>query len=373
MTILFSIGFTVSLFSILLLARKENYSISEIIATAILGVWAVRFILFYLKGNVDLTPLPWLYFIDQCLFFLDGPLLYLYTKSLLHKGITKKALWNFVPALFASVVTICTYLQIPKDEWVDVIEQLSSQIEQNTYTVSIEESVFILSVLVHNIIYTIVSLKGLKKIRKMMLANLSTISNRGVQWLSKFIKFWILLLVLPLVIYFINYIFPIIAIQYLEMLLIISLVASAIYFGAKTIEQEHIDFYNNEDKQEVNVIEKEVSDSQLKIMQNLREFMERKQPFLEVDLSLSKLASLTNLKPNELSYLINNCTNGNFHDFVNEYRIENVKTQLKETNEQVILIAYSNGFNSKSTFNNVFKKNTGMTPTQYRKNLTRKN
>jgi len=127
------------------------------------------------------------------------------------------------------------------------------------------------------------------------------------------------------------------------------------------------------EEKEAIIIKKEVSDKQIEDLRRIRDFMEEKKPYLEVDLSLDKLAKLTNLKPNELSYIINNCTAGNFHDFVNIYRIESVKRELKQSNEQIILIAYSNGFNSKSTFNSVFKKNTGMTPSQYRKSLTKNN
>ncbi|TPN86805.1 helix-turn-helix domain-containing protein [Aquimarina algicola] len=371
MSIWFSIGFTVSIFSIILITRKENSLFSEKIATAILGIWTLRFVLFYVKENTDVSFFPLLYFLDQGFFFVDGPLLFLYSKSLSVNRIRCKALLHFIPAVMAFAVTIYTYFQVPKADWPRIIEQLLSQSKQNIYRVSVEESVFIYCILIHNAIYALLSLKDVKKIKKVMLSNLSTINKSGVNWLSKFVKFWMFLLLIPLTIYFFNYIYPIVNIHYLEMGLIISLVLSAIYFGTNVIEQENIRIVHQEDETKTNNLKNKLSEKQAEIFQRLLAFMEKEKPFLEVDLTLNKLANLINIKSNELSYIINKNTYGNFHDFVNQYRIESVKKELTQSNEQIIMIAYANGFNSKSTFNSVFKKKTGMTPSQYRKTYTK--
>jgi AraC-like DNA-binding protein len=76
---------------------------------------------------------------------------------------------------------------------------------------------------------------------------------------------------------------------------------------------------------------------------------------------------------NYLSQVINQQTGKNFFDFINSYRITEATTILSEDveNRQNILnLAMSVGFNSKSAFYNAFKKHTGMTPTQYRAQLT---
>ena len=70
---------------------------------------------------------------------------------------------------------------------------------------------------------------------------------------------------------------------------------------------------------------------------------------------------------NKKAYLENNIINENlyknFFDFINTYRIEEMKKQLQGESKYTILgIAYESGFNSKSSFNRIFKKYTGQTP-----------
>jgi AraC-like DNA-binding protein len=59
--------------------------------------------------------------------------------------------------------------------------------------------------------------------------------------------------------------------------------------------------------------------------------------------------------------------NKHFSEFINTYRIDFAKKLLKETYLKIEAIAYDSGFNSLSTFNTVFKKETGFTPSKYRK------
>ena len=65
--------------------------------------------------------------------------------------------------------------------------------------------------------------------------------------------------------------------------------------------------------------------------------------------------------------------NISFFDFINSYRVEEVKKQLADTamaNRNILGIALDCGFNSKATFNTAFKKFTGMTPSAYQKAQT---
>ncbi len=100
----------------------------------------------------------------------------------------------------------------------------------------------------------------------------------------------------------------------------------------------------------------------------LRNFMEMEKPYLDPELNLNDLATLINMNRAQLSQLINSGFQKNFNDFVNEYRIEAVKYQLsKGRHKQLSLlgIAYECGFNSKATFNRVFRKLTNSSPTDY--------
>jgi AraC-like DNA-binding protein len=101
--------------------------------------------------------------------------------------------------------------------------------------------------------------------------------------------------------------------------------------------------------------------------------MEEKKPFLDPELTLTELARQSGLTRGQLSSLINQGTDANFYDFVNKYRVEEVKRLMVDpsfNNYNMLGLALEAGFKSKSTFNLIFKRFTGLTPSEYRKNLS---
>lgn len=100
--------------------------------------------------------------------------------------------------------------------------------------------------------------------------------------------------------------------------------------------------------------------------QKLISHMKNERPFLDPKLNLASLASQLEMTTNQLSQVINQKEGVNFHDFVNKYRIEEFVYRASG-NPSFSLLAHAldAGFNSKSSFNGVFKKQTGMTPSQY--------
>jgi AraC-like DNA-binding protein len=83
--------------------------------------------------------------------------------------------------------------------------------------------------------------------------------------------------------------------------------------------------------------------------------------------SLRNLSDEMELTEQSLSWAINTGGQKNFSDFINDLRIEDVKQLLRQggDNQNILDIAFKAGFNSKSSFNAVFKKHVGMTPSQY--------
>ena len=100
--------------------------------------------------------------------------------------------------------------------------------------------------------------------------------------------------------------------------------------------------------------------------------METDQPFLDGKLTLSQVAQNLGISNNHLSQVINENLGKNFYDFVNGYRVALVKEEIanpRKAHLTLLAIAYESGFSSKSSFNEVFKKFTGLTPSQYQKQL----
>lgn len=110
------------------------------------------------------------------------------------------------------------------------------------------------------------------------------------------------------------------------------------------------------------------SKDQLEINEHLIDYMKSEKPFLNPELSLQDLSESIEVTRHQLSSVINQVHGMNFYEFVNLYRIEEVKKLMedpKNHNLKLISIAYDAGFNSKASFNRIFKQKTNMTPSQY--------
>lgn len=102
--------------------------------------------------------------------------------------------------------------------------------------------------------------------------------------------------------------------------------------------------------------------------QQLLRLMQTEKPYLEPKLSLAQLAEILGVLPNHLSQIINQYEAKNFYDFVNSYRVEEfIDLAKKDTDKSFNLLglAFEAGFNSKSSFNQVFKKFKGQTPSEF--------
>ena len=97
--------------------------------------------------------------------------------------------------------------------------------------------------------------------------------------------------------------------------------------------------------------------------------MTREHPYRNPDLTLPDLAERLGTTPHKLSEVLNAELSQTFYDFVNSYRVEDVRRRLAKAdsrNQNLLTLAMDAGFASKSTFNQVFKKQTGQTPSAYR-------
>ena len=97
--------------------------------------------------------------------------------------------------------------------------------------------------------------------------------------------------------------------------------------------------------------------------------MAKERPYRDAELTLPDLAERLDTTPHKLSEVLNAELSQTFYDFINRYRVEDVRRRLAESRSKslnVLTLAMDAGFASKSTFNQVFKKQTGQTPSAYR-------
>ncbi|MGH1362081.1 MAG: helix-turn-helix domain-containing protein [Calditrichia bacterium] len=108
-------------------------------------------------------------------------------------------------------------------------------------------------------------------------------------------------------------------------------------------------------------------------LKELNFIMEKDQPYLNSDLKLSDLAEMINLTPHNLSQALNQGLGMSFYDYINNYRLKDVQKRLLDPRYDELTIfgiALESGFRSKTSFNRMFKKSTGLTPSSYIKRNT---
>jgi AraC-like DNA-binding protein len=100
--------------------------------------------------------------------------------------------------------------------------------------------------------------------------------------------------------------------------------------------------------------------------------MLEKKVYTDPELTLEKLSSMSQTPRHHLSEVLNQYLNQTFYQYINDYRMKEVLHLLDRCRQQqvtpnILSLAYDAGFNSKSSFNQYFKKSTGYTPTEYLK------
>lgn len=283
--------------------------------------------------------------------FLYGPLLLIYTEKIIQKSDLSGFsvdFRHFAPALIIVVVlSLSNYYSI-------IIESL--------------ELVTIL-VVTHIVSYIVVSLFKIRRFQSMLKSNFASIENKNLSWLKS-------LLIMFVTIVFITLIEALLPgrIRYESTLpqlviYIFTLFAiNMIYFRGIRYPELFNEYVVRSVGKKYAHSSMSANDLDLKLEQ-MESFMGKEKPYLDFELSLKSLSKMVSMNPRDLSQVINEKLKVNFYEYVNNYRLKEA-LKLIETDEgkdkRINEIMYASGFSSKSTFNNIFKKNTGLTPKQYR-------
>ncbi|BAV05651.1 AraC-type DNA-binding protein [Filimonas lacunae] len=114
------------------------------------------------------------------------------------------------------------------------------------------------------------------------------------------------------------------------------------------------------------------SQQQTEVTEKLVALMEKKKTYTDPDLTLEKLAAESQIPRHHISEALNHHLGKTFYQFINDFRMKEVLHLLDKCKKQqitpgILSLAFEAGFNSKSTFNQYFKKATGYTPSEYLK------
>jgi AraC-like DNA-binding protein len=201
-------------------------------------------------------------------------------------------------------------------------------------------------------------------------------SQYSVTWLSSTILFFLLIILLTIInsllpqtvlapYYLI--VFNVIVLTMLIYIMTVFLKALKMpYFFSFSEEGDGISSMTPSSYNRDNLVGK---DEKERIVRAAQHYMQNGKPWQEPELTVNQLASRLSLKPRILSQAVNEILGQNFYDFINRYRIEEASrllTNPKDDKITILEVLYEVGFNSKSSFNTLFKKYTGLTPTAFR-------
>ncbi len=365
MNIILGIGIGISLLATFQLLKDKNAKlISTKIAVLINVIGVLRLVFFLLKDSEIALKFPILLMLDQNLLLLDSVVLWLYSKSLLNTTkFNVKILLNFLPFIIGLFISISTYLSVPDELIVEQYIKINTDISNNKSLFTIDVLVLFLVITILSIIYFSKSVIEIKKFNSVLYNHFSSLKNINANWILKFHSLWICLFLIPIILYFFNYMYPIINIRILLSFMIIIQVVFLLIFNSNVLSQNYVSIPKKSILKHENKSIKQFKDD----LSALKKTLETRKYYQDENLSLVKLSSYLNIKSIELTEIIKYSEFENFYDLINTYRIESIKKELISSTEQIMIIAYDNGFNSKSAFNRIFKDKTGQTPSTFRK------
>jgi len=381
---IFGIGAFQSLvFSILLLTKREDKPADKflsgfffIVTMYLLNIYSIKFLLW--------KQFPDILIIYSLVFLSYGPLLFFYVSSLLGKTITiKQILAHSIPII---VVLLVIFPFLFEDREVKLL-CFTDKFMNMPLNISIGSFLQYLS----SPFYFVWILMMLRKHKNYVKNNYSSDEKINLNWMNKLliggISIWLIECLNVIALNFTDLDFPYTYntswyIKFAFMIFVLFIGYYGINQGgifSKSIDKDKEDFPEGDiGENEVHsnpVIEKNklISEEAAKqYKEELVKYIVEEQVYLNSDLRIQDVSIHLKIPVHILSFIINSELNQNFYDFINTYRIEEVKNRLRNKgydNLTIIAIAIDCGFNSKATFNRLFKLYTGVTPSLYKKNI----
>jgi AraC-like DNA-binding protein len=357
------------LLSVFLFTKKENHAANLVLAVATLALsLELATVVYYSYGWYNRFPhamgfsypFPALY----------GPLFFLYTKLISKKEERLRAidLLHFTPVFVVYCITAPIFFS-SGEEKITFLNNMFLNIHDPIF------SIFEGLIPVQGITYTILIIKIVAEYNRSIKDSYSNIDLINLNWLKYLtlgmIIIWTIVALLTIVSAVMPHVARIDALLNIPLALLIysigymGLKQPEIFLDPSSIPQQN----QNAAKYRRSGLSDENAEE---IKRKLLALMTSDKPFLSQDLTLQKLSERLKTSSHNLSEVINTKMHQSYFDFINQYRIEEFKSRLADPESErynLLSIAFDSGFQSKGTFNSIFKKFTGMTPSEYKARL----
>ena len=370
MEVIFISGIFLSLFIVVLLLTKRQKALTDKILAVWITVIGIHLLGFYFNQLGYWEIYPHLIGTTAPLPLLHGPMLYLYTLySLRHdRKIRPVDYLHFAPALAAYLYMSNFFFFYTAEE-----KTLLDNGEMKEYMLF--SIVLLVAILISGITYAMLSYRLTIKHKQKIENNFSYREGINIKWLRNCITIIGLVFLSATIIVIARDAFGVAFAFNADYIIYIILIGLVFYIGYFGIKQENI-FTSSAHFENTGTVASETSGKYKKsglkselvteFYGKLLKIMDEEKPYLDPKLSLAGLAQMLGISPNQLSQIINQEAGFNFHDFVNKYRVEEfIHSAQKNKNFSLLALALDSGFNSKSSFNHIFKKQKGVSPSKY--------
>jgi len=370
MEVLFISGIFLSFFIVVLLLTKKQKAMTDKILAIWIAVIGIHLLGYYFNQMGYWEKYPHLIGVTAPVPLLHGPMLYLYCLYAF-RGNQKFQPWDylhFAPTVAAYLYMMKFFLFYSPTEKLMVDR---GEIDDfRTFAIGL-----LIAILISGLVYSIFSYRLALKHKRRIDRQFSYREGISLGWLRNCILAIGLVFLSAIVVYLLRDLLGIPFQFNPEYIIYTIMIIFIFYIGYFGIKHENI-FINtlpitNAETETAATSEKykhSGMNSSLArgLYEKLVKIMEEEKPYLEPKLSLSELAQGMGISPNHLSQVINQEAKMNFHDFVNRYRVDEFLQMAPEkTHYSLLALALESGFNSKSSFNYIFKKQKGLSPSQY--------
>ena len=358
----FAIVAQLFLFILFLVSSKSSRKLSNIILAIFLFAQLIVVLNRALAGFTPFLREHFTYIFHSAVpfSFVWAPTLYLYSRSLMYKNfrLSRIHILHAIPFLFTFIYISIFYFFRSNAVRLEVLSRGGLFSVQQFILISIVRHILIGS-------YLAAALRHMKSYRIGIKEQFSSLEKINLSWLRTVLIGYAIAWMVSLF-HFIYLIStqsnpPILgAVVYIMFFIFFNIIY---YFGFRQPE-----IFAGIDEKKPYAKSTLSKDNKSLYADKLKTYIKNNKPFCRPSLTLDELASNLQIPARYLSQTINEIFEMSFYDYINGLRIEEFKRHMLETADEKMTILeglYAVGFNSKSSFNNAFKKHVGMTPTAF--------
>lgn len=367
-----------SLFIILFLFIKHpNRKAQKVLLTGF--ILAVIGTLFELVRELELREAAQILFpVYLTLIFVHYPILYIYIKLIIWENKPEsrsKLLSHFMLPLFILVMLLVFYIPLPEDNKISFLNYTTGEIppgQTDAYIITTIIIFYYLQAVFYSVLLAKTALHLHQAIKTHIIIK------------EEYLPLWTWIVVFAIYSYeiigsVIIFSFDIsyesanfwINILFNVFIIIIGLFGLKQYEFSVQTKLKQLARYFEDENGAKKTSERLTTEQKQNIAKTLEKYVTEKKFYLDPNLKIEQLAKKIHVPYKNLSLVINELLGKNFTTLLNEYRVEEARRIIAENIDiESLEDVYTRvGFNSRSTFNRVFKTFTGLTPSEYRESL----